>query len=219
MRVALASGTSVEMVLTPGASRGLVIAPDIGGLRPLFDEMAASLAAQLGRNVVCVEPWPNHTFPEGDMAPRLEAVHELHDLRVVGDLVAAADLLGCADVGILGFCMGGMYVHKAAATGRFDRLASFYGMIELPDNWVGPGQTEPLTAIAQMPTPTTEIAIIGELDPYTPPDAVAKLRATGVEIVSYPNAGHGFVHNPDREDHRAEDAADAWAKALAHLEG
>ncbi len=219
MRATLASGTPVEMVLTPGASRGLVITPDIGGLRPLFDEMVASLADRLGRNVVCVEPWPNHTFPEGEMGPRLDAVHELHDLRVVGDLVAAAELLGCADVGLIGFCMGGMYVHKAAATGRFDRLASFYGMIELPDNWVGPGQTEPLASVAQLTIPSSELAIIGELDPYTPPEAVAKLRACGVQIVSYPEAGHGFVHVPDRVDHRPEDAADALAKALAHLEG
>ena len=165
-----------------------------------------------------MEPWPNHQFAEGDIAARLAAVHELHDLRVVGDLVAAAELLGCNDVGLIGFCMGGMYVHKASASGRFNRLVSFYGMIELPDDWAGPGQSEPLAALAQLTTPSAELAIIGELDPYTPPTALARLRATGVSVATYPEAGHGFVHAPDRPDHRPDDAADAWRRALAHLE-
>ena len=34
-------------------------------------------------------------------------------------------------------------------------------------------------------------------------------------MVRYPSAEHGFVHDPDRPAHRADDAADAWRRAIA----
>ena len=57
-----------------------------------------------------------------------------------------------------GFCMGGMQVLKAAATGRFDRAVAFYGMIRVPDDWVGPNTREPLDTAADV-CPT--LAIFG----------------------------------------------------------
>ncbi|MFM9226092.1 MAG: dienelactone hydrolase family protein, partial [Actinomycetota bacterium] len=38
---------------------------------------------------------------------------------------------------MMGFCMGGMYCFKAAKVERFARIASFYGMITLPETWHG----------------------------------------------------------------------------------
>jgi carboxymethylenebutenolidase len=61
------------------------------------------------------------------------------------------------------------------------------------------------------------MAVIGAEDPYTPPEDVEALRAAGAEIVVYPEASHGFVHDPSRPAHRADDAADAWARCLAFL--
>ena len=51
MRIELPSGTPAELVKPDGeASLGLVIAPDIFGLRPLFDDLCARLVgrARLG---------------------------------------------------------------------------------------------------------------------------------------------------------------------------
>jgi dienelactone hydrolase len=56
------------------------------------------------------------------------------------------------------------------------------------------------------------LAIIGDLDPYTPPDAVSDLEATGTQVVRYADAKHGFAHDASRPDHRADDAADAFAR-------
>jgi carboxymethylenebutenolidase len=61
------------------------------------------------------------------------------------------------------------------------------------------------------------MAIIGTDDHYTPPDDVEALTATGVQVVSYEGAEHGFVHDPTRPSHRADDAADAWARLHSHL--
>lgn len=59
MRETLPSGTPVEVARPHGdASMGLVLAPDIMGLRPLFDELAARLASEHGWAVAAVEPFP-----------------------------------------------------------------------------------------------------------------------------------------------------------------
>jgi carboxymethylenebutenolidase len=150
-------------------------------------------------------------------------VSQLDDDLQIGDLEAAADYLVIHDdvreVSVLGFCMGGMQVLKAAASGRFDRAVTFYGMIRVPDDWMGPKTRRPLDAASEM-CPT--LAIFGGQDAYTPPSDIDELRAAWAgrndcEIVVYPDADHGFVHAPERAAHRADDAADAWRRVLAFL--
>jgi carboxymethylenebutenolidase len=111
-----------------------------------------------------------------------------------------------------------MYTFKAAGTGRFDRAVSFYGMIRVPERWQGPGQGSPLEALGA-PAACPVLAILGGQDPYTPPDDIAALRALGdrVTAVVYPEAEHGFVHDAGRANHRADDAADAWRRAVEFL--
>ena len=219
MRTMLPSGTPVEIAEPDGEpSAGLVIAPDIYGLRPLFDDLAARLARERGWRVVAVEPFPDQDLGP-DVETRQKAVAGLYDDRVLADLVAAADATGCERVGLIGFCMGGMYVFKAAGLGRFDRAVSFYGMIRVPERWRSAGHGEPLDALDR-PGATPVLAIIGELDPYTPPEDVAALESRpGVTVVRYPGAEHGFVHDPARPAHRPDDAADAWRRAFQFLEG
>jgi carboxymethylenebutenolidase len=217
MRITLPSGTPAELAEPEDApSRGLVIAPDIMGLRPLFDDLAASLAAEHGWAVCVVEPFP----AKGDMPLeiRLESgVGALHDLDVLGDLSAAADHLDLDRVAVLGFCMGGMYALKAAGLGVFDRAVSFYGMIRVPERWAGEGHDQPLDYLAR-PVTSRTLAIIGGRDQWTPPDDVEALRANPkVEVVIYPEAEHGFVHDATRPAHRATDAADAWSRVATFL--
>ncbi|MGA1034130.1 MAG: dienelactone hydrolase family protein [Ilumatobacteraceae bacterium] len=216
MRETLDNGTPIEIVRVEGSTRGLVVAPDIFGLRPLFDDLVARFAAEWGMTTVAVEPFPTESMgPE--IEPRFEAVARLDDARVIGDLVAAAVATGCEEVGLIGFCLGGMHCFKAADAGRFDRIASFYGMIRLPEAWNGPGQSEPLPHVAANPSPL--LAVIGDLDPYTPSDAVAELQATGAQVIRYADAEHGFAHDSSRPAHRADDAADAFARSKAWLSG
>ncbi len=147
MRITLPSGTPAEIARPPGEpTRGLVVVPDIGGLRPLFDDHVARLAADNGWTVCAFELWPGREHL--DLADRLAAGGSLDDERVLGDAVDAADATGVEAVSIVGFCMGGMYALKAAGTGRFARAASFYGMARVPEMWQSPTQGEPLTAVA-----------------------------------------------------------------------
>ena len=147
----------------------------------------------------------------------MAALPEADDERPLGDLVAAAQRTGCERTAVLGFCMGGMYALKAAGACGFERAVSFYGMVRVPEGWRGAGQGEPLDYLARR-RDTTVLAIIGGRDPYTPPDDVEALRALpDVTVVVYPEAEHGFVHDPARPAHRAEDAADAWRRVVEYL--
>ena len=206
-------------------TRGLVVHPDIGGNRPLFDDLCRRLATH-GVAVICPEPFARAVTAGVDLSDldrRMAYVAKLDDQQQIGDLERAADYLvvndDVSDVAILGFCMGGMYAVKAAATDRFDRAVAFYGMIRVPEGWRHPELAEPLaTASAVCPT----LAIFGDADPYTPAADIDALRAAwsgrdDCDIVIYAGAEHGFAHDADRPSHRAEDAADAWNRTLAFL--
>lgn len=219
MRTALPSGTPVEIARPDEQAepaRGLVLVPDIMGLRPLMDEHVSRLSEATGAAVCAFELWPGS---EGlSLEERLDRVGSLEDQRVLADASAAADATGAASVGILGFCLGGMYALKASAIGRFDRAVSFYGMVKVPERWRSSSQAEPLE-ILRAGTPCPVLAIIGTADPWTPAGDVDELEAEGVTVVRYEGAEHGFVHDPDRPAHRPDDAADAWRRALEYLRG
>jgi carboxymethylenebutenolidase len=217
VEIELTSGTPADLYPVVGARRGLVIAPDMMGRRKLFDDMAARLASAQNWNVIVVEMFRGRSFTTDTTDERHAVVGELDDDEVVGDLVDAANRLEVEPVALVGFCMGGMYAFKAAASHRFDRLASFYGMIRLPERWQGPGQREPLQLLQHAEDPTKILAIIGTEDRYTPPADVKALVETGVDVASYEGADHGFVHDPSRPAHNPDYAAEAWARFHAHL--
>lgn len=215
MRVELPSGTPAE-VARPAEppSRGLVLIPDIGGLRPLFDGLAAGLSASHGWSVCVVEPWPGRQ----DMAleERLASVGTIGEHRLLGDLAAAADVCDGEPVAVLGFCMGAMFALRAADLGRFDRVVSFYGMVRVPEQWRSPTVGEPLAAVGS-PGAAPVLALVGTDDPWVPAADLDALEAAGATVVRYPGADHGFVHDPSRPTHRPDDAADAWARVIAFL--
>lgn len=189
---------------------GLVIAPDIFGMRPLFDDMVARLSAEWEMSVCAVEPFPGHDLgPE--IEPRYALVPSLDDNNNLRDLHEAADALQTPVVALMGFCLGGMYCFKAARSDRFARFASFYGMITIPEGWRSSSQVEPLNHLL-VGYPENVLAIIGGKDHYTPVVDVDQLRSTGAQVVVYPDAEHGFAHDASRPSHRADDAADAFSR-------
>ena len=206
-------------------SSGIVLHPDMMGIRPLFDDLCRRLATH-GFAVCAPEPFvraPLDVRAADDATARMAYVSQLDDELQLGDLEVAADYLvvhdDVSEVAVLGFCMGGMQALKAAATGRFDKAVVFYGMIRPPTDWVGPKSFLPLDRVADV---CQTLAIFGGVDPYTPSDDIGALRAAWAdrpdcEIFVYPDADHGFVHAPERPAHRADDAADAWKRVLAFL--
>lgn len=212
MRITLPSGCPAELARPDGdASRGVVLVPDIMGLRPLFDELGARLARDHRWAVVAPEPYPGRE----SLAVEARLDGPVDDDARLRDIVDAADALAVEPVAVLGFCQGGMIAMKAAGTGRFDRAVAFYGMVRTPDAWRS--TTEPLDQLAR-PGAAQLLAIFGGVDRWTPASDIDALGALpNVETVVYPDADHGFVHDASRPSHRADDAADAWRRAAAFL--
>lgn len=214
MRIELESGAPAELVRGSG-DRGIALCPDIGGLRPLFDDLCNRLSADFGWTVCAIEPFPGRESM--DLEQRFTAMAALDDAEMLGRLAEAAAATGCERVGVIGFCMGGMYALKAASTRTFDRAVSFYGMIRVPAAWHGTGQHDAIDMLVRADSPARVLAIIGGADPYTPARDVDDLEAWGAEVVRYPGAEHGFVHDPSRPAYRPEAAEDAWRRVADFL--
>jgi carboxymethylenebutenolidase len=201
---------------------GLVLHPDMGGLRPLFEDMARRLATY-GLAVCVFEQFAAQPDDvRSSIESRMAHVKDLDDRAQLDILDAAANLLVVEDdvsrVSALGFCMGGLYTLKAASLDRFDAAVAFYGMLRPPAAFLGPGhRIQPLDVAAGM-VPT--LAIFGSNDTFTPPADIDALRAAwnnrpDCEIIVVEGAEHGFVHDPERDVHRPDDAARVWDRALA----
>ena len=113
MRITLPSGTAASLSIPDDVSMGLVIAPDIFGVRPLFDDMVERLAADWKMAVCAVEPFPGRDLPL-EPEPRMAVLGELSDDDHLRDLIEGAAATGQERVGLIGFCMGGMYTLKAS---------------------------------------------------------------------------------------------------------
>jgi carboxymethylenebutenolidase len=199
---------------------GVVLHTDIMGVRPLFEDMAQRIATH-GFAVCMPEPFVRLNESQREsIEARMAAVPELDDATQLGDLESAANRLVVEDdvstVSVLGFCIGGYYTFKAAASGRFDRAVAFYGMLRTPPNWKSATHRDPLDTIADV-CPT--LAVFGGNDAFTPPEDIDALRNAwsnrpDCEIVVIEGAEHGFVHDPERPAHRADDAATLWQRTL-----
>jgi carboxymethylenebutenolidase len=218
MRITLSNGVPAEIArpeVIDENTLGVVLFPDIMGLRPLFEDMCAQLAADHGWVVCAPEPFPGRESLPVD--ERLGVMSDFDDDVLRETAALAADVTGCRRVVATGFCMGGMLAFKAAASGRFERAAGFYGMIRLPESWARGRLQQPIDALSSSDRCPT-LAIIGTADHFTPPQDVADAEALGVVVISYEGAEHGFVHDASRPAHRVEDAADAWRQVVTFLE-
>lgn len=199
-RTLLPSGAEAILVRPQAPVAGLVVLTDIFGLRPLFDDLCARLAAEWNVAVCAPDPFPGVLDP-GDVPTRLARAAQIPDEEKLAQIAEAAEATGCSRRLVLGFCQGGGYVYKAAADIGYDRLVSFYGPVY-------PGSLEALAGNGDR-----VLALIGCHDSLIMASDVRALDATGVTVVRYYEADHAFAHDPSRPSHRPADAADAWQRA------
>ena len=120
-------------------------------------------------------------------------------------------------VGVMGFCRGGRQTWLYAAHSPHLKAAvAFYGPLLGTRSSIQP-QTA-LDVAAEIKCPL--LGLYGAQDTSIPVDSVREAEARAkaahkiVEIVIYPDAGHGF-HADYRPSYRQADAEDAWKRALA----
>jgi carboxymethylenebutenolidase len=119
-------------------------------------------------------------------------------------------------LGIVGFCFGGRVTFLVALRRALGAAVGFYG------GGIVTGRFPQFPALAgeveSMQTPW--LGLFGDQDTSIPVEDVEQLGAALVdapvetEVVRYAEAGHGF-HCDERDSYRADDAVDAWSRAVA----
>lgn len=140
-----------------------------------------------------------------DLAWNLPIAEPLADLTATAD-VLAREVSGPAEVGIVGFCYGGM-LSAAMASRRARHLGAAVAYY--------PSMAAQLLVKDQPHIPL--LVHLGELDArVTPADGEAlAARWPEAELHTYP-AGHGF-NCEQRDDHHPEASALAWERTIAFL--
>lgn len=154
-----------------------------------------------------------------DIEKVMPHIQVLSEGGFMSDLDATLEHLSSAgfrnsQVGMVGFCMGGTVTFLAAVRHQLAAAVTFYGG-GIEEGRFG---MRPLVELApELKTPW--LGLFGDLDQGIPVEQVESLRAamTGahvpVEIVRYPEAGHGF-HCDARGSYHEASAKDAWRRTL-----
>ena len=218
-----------------GSHPGVVVWPDILGLRPAFRQMGRRLA-ESGYSVLVVNPFYRSArapvVPEGasfrdesvrntvfPLARELNAETHVSDARAFVDFLdsrAAVD--PDRKMGTTGYCMGGPITMRTAWA-RADRIgagASFHGgrlVTDQPDS--------PHLLVAEMDA--HYLFAIAENDDRNDPETKNVLRETfaaaglPAEIDVYEGALHGWCP-PDSSVYHEAQAERAWSRLLALFE-
>lgn len=210
-----------------GSAPGVLIWPDIFGLRPAFRQMGKRLA-ESGYSVLVVNPFYRtkkaptaesaSTTPIQQVVPLAQTLNETTHMTDAKAFVAWLDQQNSVarnrKIGTQGYCMGGPIAFRTAAAmpDRVGAVASFHGGGLVRDSPTSP-HTQASKTRAQF-----LILIAANDDTRAPNDktvlketfAAAKLQA---EIEVYPSA-HGWCP-PDSRVYNEPDAEKAWARLLA----
>jgi carboxymethylenebutenolidase len=210
-----------------GTAAGVLVWPDIFGLRPAFRQMGKRLA-ESGYSVLVVNPFYRvkkaPTAEAGGATPIQQLMPLARGLNETTHMTDAKAFIGWLDeqpavaknrkMGTQGYCMGGPIAFRTAAAvpGRVGAVASFHGG--------GLVTTAPNSPHLQAATSKAQflIAIAENDDSRSPKDkdvlketfAKANLPA---EIEVYSGAAHGWCP-PDSHVYNEAQAEKAWGRLL-----
>lgn len=212
-----------------GTAPGVLVWPDIFGLRPAKRQMAKRLA-ESGYSVLVVNPFYRAkkapTAEKGAATPIQELVPLARTLNETTHLTDAKTFIAWLDqqapvaknkkIGTQGYCMGGPMAFRTAvaAPDRVGAVASFHGgglvrgdTPNSPHLQAAKTKAQFLIAIAA----NDDARAPGEKDVLKETFAKAGLEA---EIEVYANAAHGWCP-PDSSVYNEGQAEKAWARLLA----
>ena len=211
-----------------GAAPGVVVWPDIFGLRPAFRQMGKRLA-ESGYSVLVVNPFYRTkkapTADEGAATPIQQVMPLAQSLSEVTNMSDAKAFIGWLDkqpsvarnrkMGTQGYCMGGPMALRtsAAAPDRVGAVASFHG-----GGLVRDGENSPHLQAAG--TKAQFLIAIAANDDARAPKEKDVLRETfakanvPAEIEVYTDAAHGWCP-PDSRVYNEPQAEKAWSRLLA----
>lgn len=213
---------------TSGAAPGVLIWPDIFGLRPAMRQMGKRLA-ESGYSVLVVNPFyrvkkaPVSDAGAATPIPQLiplaralnETTHTTDAKAFIGWLDQQSSVAKNRKIGTQGYCMGGPIAFRTAAAvpDRVGAVASFHGGGLVTDMPNSPHLQASKTKAQFL------IAVAANDDARSPNDKnVLKETFTGVnlpaEIEVYTGAAHGWCP-PDSGVYNEPQAEKAWSRLLA----
>jgi carboxymethylenebutenolidase len=211
-----------------GKAPGVLVWPDIFGLRPAFHQMGKRLA-ESGYSVLVVNPFYRvkkaPTAEAGGATPIQQVMPLARGLNETTHMTDAKAFIGWLDgqtsvatnrkIGTQGYCMGGPIAFRTAAAvpDRVGAVASFHGGGLVADNPNSPHLQAAKTKAQFL------IAIAANDDARAPNDktvlketfAKANLQA---EIEVYTGSAHGWCP-PDSQVYNEALAEKAWGRLLA----
>ncbi len=214
-----------------GAHPGVLVWPDIFGLRPAFKQMGKRLA-ESGYSVLVVNPFyrtkkaPTSQSTDFDASTRqalFALMSSLTPQRVVADAKVFIPWLDSQravhkkrKIGTTGYCMGGPFTFRTAATfpDRIGAGGSFHGA-----NLVTDGPDSPHLLVPNIKA--NYLICIAENDDMRQPEAKNVLREAfakahlTAEIEVYP-AQHGWCAIDSRV-YNHDQAEKAWSRMLVHF--
>lgn len=212
---------------TSGPAPGVLVWPDVFGLRPAFRQMGRRLA-ESGYSVLVVNPFYRQmkapTAAQGGQTPIAQvmplmqaltpAMHLSDGKTFVAWLDAQAEVDKARKLGTTGYCMGGPIAVRTAsvAPGRVGAVGTFHGAA-----MVTAGPDSPHRLVAQ--TQAQYLIAVAQNDDAKDPEAKTSLRAAfdiaklQAEVEVYP-AAHGWCP-PDTQVYDAAQSERAWARLLA----
>jgi len=210
-----------------GTAPGVLMWPDIFGLRPAFRQMGKRLA-ESGYAVLVVNPFyrvkkaptaaSGSTTPIADLMPLARALSEttqMTDARAfIAWLDGQASVAKNRKIGTQGYCMGGPIAFRTAAAvpDRVGAVASFHGGGLVTDQPNSPHLQAAKTKAQFL------IAIAANDDARSPNDKTV-LKETfekvnlPAEIEVYTGAAHGWCP-PDSQVYNEPQAEKAWSRLL-----
>jgi carboxymethylenebutenolidase len=213
---------------TSGAAAGVLIWPDIFGLRPAFRQMGKRLA-ESGYSVLVVNPFYRvkkaPTAEAGAATPIAEVLPLAQGLNETTQMTDARAFIGWLDkqpsvapnrkIGTQGYCMSGPIAFRTAAAvpDRVGAVASFHG-----GGLVTAAPNSPHLQAAQ--SRAQFLVAIAENDDQRAPNDKNALKETfakanlPAEIEVYAGAAHGWCP-PDSQVYNEPQAEKAWARLLA----
>ena len=211
-----------------GAAAGVLVWPDIFGLRPAFRQMGKRLA-ESGYSVLVVNPFyrakkaptaPNGAAtPIADVMPLARALSETTHMADAKAFIGWLDKQSSVDknrkVGTQGYCMGGPIAFRTAAAvpDRVGAVASFHGGGLVNDTPSSPH-------LQASKTKAQFLIAIAENDDQRAPKEKDVLKETfsgaglPAEIEVYAGAAHGWCP-PDSGVYNEPQAEKAWTRLLA----
>ena len=212
-----------------GTGPGVLIWPDIFGLRPAFRQMGKRLA-ESGYSVLVVNPFyrakkaptaeAGSATPIQQVMPLAQALNEtthMTDAKAfIGWLDLQASVAKNRKMGTQGYCMGGPMAFRTAAavSGRVGAVASFHGGGLVRGDAANSPHLQAAKTKAQF-----LVAIAANDDARAPNDKTV-LKETfekanlPAEIEVYTDSAHGWCP-PDSRVYNEPNAEKAWSRLLA----